>query len=135
MPTRLLLIEPEPDIAYCLDAMFTAAGYECVSSAGPAGARTLPRRARSPDVILLGVTPYGTDPPTLCRILKGLYPSAPLIVLTTDTRPPLRDDCLAAGADWVVLKPYDSDALEADVARLVERRPRRPPLRLLAAVP
>jgi DNA-binding response OmpR family regulator len=123
MPKRLLLIEPEPDIAHLLRLIFTAAGYECVSAEALADARALLGRDPPPDVIVLGVTPYGTDAPTLCRALKELWPSAPLVVLTTETRAPLRLDCLAAGADRVVMKPFDPDALEADVTRLVEGRP------------
>jgi DNA-binding response OmpR family regulator len=123
MPKRLLLIEPDVDIAHLLRLIFTAAGYECVAAEAVGDARALLGRDPPPDAILLGVTPYGTDAPTLCRTLKGLCPSAPLVVLTTEPRTPFRVDCLAAGADRVVMKPFDPDALEADVTRLVERRP------------
>jgi DNA-binding response OmpR family regulator len=123
MPKRLLLIEPEPDIAQLLEMTFTAAGYECVAAEGLADARALLGRDPPPDGIVLAVTPYGTDAPTLCRALKELWPSAPLVVLTTETRAPLRLDCLAAGADRIVMKPFDPETLEADVTRLVEGRP------------
>ncbi len=48
----------------------------------------------------------------------------PLIVVTADTAPDLRDRCLAAGADEVIFKPVAMDALFDAMGDVMARRGR-----------
>lgn len=76
------------------------------------------------DVILMDLRMPGMDGLTAIRELRSREsPKAelPVIVVTADTAPDLRERCLAAGADEVILKPVAMGVLLDAVGRMVAR--------------
>lgn len=77
-----------------------------------------------PDLVVtdLGM-PGGEGSEMIARIVRCDYGNArlPVVVLTADSRPGLRDGLLAAGADAVLAKPADPQMLLDTVSRLARR--------------
>lgn len=77
------------------------------------------------DLILMDLRMPGMDGLTAIRRIRG-RPDAkarlPVIVVTADTSQNIREDCLAAGADDVVLKPVSMDLLFDSIGRTLTNR-------------
>ncbi|MEH3106175.1 MAG: response regulator [Sphingomonas fennica] len=76
------------------------------------------------DIILMDLRMPGMDGLAAIRALRARSDEKaklPVIVVTADTALDLREDCLAQGADEVLLKPVAMTALFAAIGRLVAR--------------
>jgi DNA-binding response OmpR family regulator len=117
VPITCLVVEDEPDIVAVIGLSLPPPRYALLVADSIAAARRLLATAPSPDVVVLDwVLPDG-DADALCRELKARRPAPPVVVLTA--RGAAREAALAAGADVFILKPFDPDALQATVDRLV----------------
>jgi CheY-like chemotaxis protein len=79
---------------------------------------------RKYDIILMDLRMPGMDGLTAIRLLReGAGPNSgtPVIVVTADTAPDLRERCFAAGADEVIVKPVAMAALLDAMGRLASR--------------
>lgn len=74
--------------------------------------------ADMPDVVLLDVMMPGIDGVEVCRRIRATSPSPPphIVVYTANSRPEVRQDCLAAGADLFYSKNVPILELPALVA-------------------
>ncbi len=119
MRKRILVVEDEPDIARLLRIVFDSASHVVLSAADLATARATLEQLRPPDLVVLDlVLPDGSGL-DLCRELKASRPAVPVLVLTARAQKGAREEALAAGADLFITKPFDLEALEAVVARLL----------------
>ena len=76
------------------------------------------------DMLLVDLRMPGMDGITAIgqiRARDDAKASIPIIVVTADTAPDLRERCLAAGADDVLFKPVAMDALFDAMGRLLAR--------------
>ena len=74
------------------------------------------------DMILMDLRMPGMDGITAIEHIRGRSDAKaklPVIVVTADTAPDLRDRCIAAGADEVLFKPVAMDALFDAIGRLL----------------
>jgi CheY-like chemotaxis protein len=79
---------------------------------------------RKYDIILMDLRMPGMDGLTAIRLLRegsGPNSGTPVIVVTADTAPDLRERCFAAGADEVIVKPVAMAALLDAMGRLASR--------------
>jgi DNA-binding response OmpR family regulator len=120
---RILVVEDEPDIATIFRMLFGSAGHAVAHAAELAAARDLLERGPAPDLVILDVLLPDGDGVDLCREIKTRVPPAPVVVITADASASER--AAAAGADLVLVKPFDPDDLEAQVERLLEATPVR----------
>jgi CheY-like chemotaxis protein len=77
------------------------------------------------NVILMDLRMPGMDGLTAIRHLRateGEKASLPVIVVTADTAVDLRERCMAAGADEVIMKPVAMGALLNAMGRMVARK-------------
>lgn len=76
------------------------------------------------DMVLMDLRMPGMDGITAIKHIRA-RPDAkaklPVIVVTADTAPDLKENCLAAGADEVLFKPVAMDALFDAIGRLLAR--------------
>jgi two-component system OmpR family response regulator len=118
---RVLLAEDDPRLSDVLVQGLTEAGWdvEAVGDGLEAYGRAVSGAA--PDVLLLDWMLPGMDGLTLCRRLRDMGVTTPVLVLTA--RGAVRDRIhgLDAGADDYVPKPFDLDELLARLRALVRR--------------
>jgi DNA-binding response OmpR family regulator len=117
-PARVLLIERDPDLATVLTMLLADAGYAVVAAEALLAGRHLLARG-PPDVVLLDVSLDDARDLAACDEARSTFPATPLVVLTTCSDRAFQGACFEAGVDGVFLKPFESGALLAAVARLV----------------
>ena len=110
--TRILVVEDEPGIALGLEEDLTLEGYvvEIVRDGDTALRRAKEGRF---DMILLDVMLPGKDGFQVCRELRRLGSSTPIIVLTARTNEAEKVLGLQLGADDYVSKPFSPLELRA----------------------
>jgi DNA-binding response OmpR family regulator len=122
MHTHILVVESDLDIVVAYRMMFEDAGYVLHWAGDLRTARMLLGRAPCPDLMIFnGLVP---DDATLafCREQRAVWPLLPIILATT--QPQGRAAALAAGADFVVVKPFDvADDLLTAVMKLLPVEP------------
>jgi CheY-like chemotaxis protein len=81
-------------------------------------------RKRSYDIVLMDVEMQGmtgTDATREIRASEAAEKRVPVIALTAHADKESRDECLRAGMDDVVVKPFDPKTLRLTVSRWVRR--------------
>ena len=116
MEKRILVVEDEPDIAAVLRMLLTAVGYVVLLACDLATARAALAAPPPPDLVILDIVLPDGNGLDLCRELKATRPSLPVLVLTA--RAQEQAEAAAAGADLVLTKPFELEALEAAVGQL-----------------
>ena len=80
--------------------------------------------ANAYDILLVDLRMVGMDGLTAIRHIRGRDDEkarVPVIVVTADTAPDLRERCMEAGADDVLFKPVAMEALFDSMGRLLAR--------------
>lgn len=119
----LLVVEDEPDLTRLLRLIFDPARFTVRTASDLATARLTLARSPLPDLAIIDVILPDGSGLDLCRELKAMKPTLPVVVLTAMIA--TRNEALAAGANAFITKPFDPDALVAEVERLLA--PPRPP--------
>jgi DNA-binding response OmpR family regulator len=114
---QVLVVEDEPDIATVLRIVLEQ-GYGVTLAPDLASARAALARAGRPDLLVLDLLLPDGNGLDLCREVKAADPSLPILVLSADQRPDLKAAIEGCGADAVLQKPFEPDALESLVANL-----------------
>jgi DNA-binding response OmpR family regulator len=112
IPPRVLVIDDEPLVRWSLKAGLKAAGFEAIGAVDAAEALMLARQT-APDVILLDMSLWNTDPVRLLRELRSVAPACRVVCLAVSGQ-----EVSCAGLDGceVVRKPFDLH----EVVRVVE---------------
>jgi len=118
--TRILVVEDEPDIALGLQDDLTRQGYQVETVADGESAI---RRAsvESWDLILLDVMLPKIDGFEVCRELRRLRVSTPIIILTAKVQEAEKVLGLELGADDYVTKPFSPRELRARIKAVLRR--------------
>jgi two-component system KDP operon response regulator KdpE len=118
-PTRVLVVDDEPQIVRALRINLRARGYEV--DAAPDGRTALELAARRhPDVVVLDLGLPDMDGVEVIRGLRG-WLSVPIIVLSARHASDEKVESLDAGADDYVTKPFGMDELLARLRAAVRR--------------
>ena len=120
---NILFVEDDPMNRRVVKDMLDVAGATMAEAEdAEAGLRAI--ESGDFDVVLMDLRMPGMDGITAIRHIRA-RPDAkaalPVIVVTADTAPDLRDRCIAAGADEVIFKPVAMDALFDAIGRLLAR--------------
>jgi CheY-like chemotaxis protein len=119
---KILFIEDEPDQIVMIALRLEKNNYEVISSMdGEEGVAMAIKE--KPDLILADVIMPGIDGFEVCRRLRKnpVTKHIPIISTTAAGIDDVEHQCLAAGADDCVRKPYDSADLLTKIRRLLER--------------
>jgi two-component system KDP operon response regulator KdpE len=119
VPTRVLVVDDEPQIVRALSINLRARSYE-VHSAGTGAAALLLASKHPPDVVVLDLGLPDMDGVDVIAGLR-LWSNAPIIVLSGRTGSSEKVGALDAGAADYVTKPFAMDELMARM-RAVARR-------------
>jgi two-component system alkaline phosphatase synthesis response regulator PhoP len=127
MPTRILVVEDDPDIAQLVARYLGKAGFtpEVVSSGREALTAIT---TRAPDLLVLDLMLPQVDGLDVCRAVRGNDSTAalPIIMLTARAEESDRIVGLELGADDYLTKPFSPNELVARVRALLRRAQRGP---------
>jgi len=108
---RILIVEDEPGMARAIRRVLTRAGFETAIANGGFLAGVLLHTLR-PALMTLDLRMPGIDGHGILRFLRETPPPSPLKVLVISAEPAERlEAARAAGADGVLAKPFDNEAL------------------------
>jgi DNA-binding response OmpR family regulator len=120
MSRRILVVEDDKDISRLLELHLRDAGYE-VSLARDGTSGSELALSRSYDMIILDIMLPGLDGLELCRRIRAVSPSMPILMLTARSSELDRVVGLELGADDYVTKPFSIPELLARVKALFRR--------------
>lgn len=121
MTARIFVVEDEPKIAALLADYLSHAGYQPQIIAD--GNAVLPAfRAQAPDAVLLDVMLPGKDGLTLCRELRALSATLPILMVTARAEEIDRLLGLELGADDYIVKPFSPREVVARVKAVLRRQ-------------
>ena len=119
----ILIIEDEPDLSRLLEFHLQRRGYDTLAvHDGTAGFDTAFRRW--PDLIILDLMLPRMHGLEVCRLLKSNPHTEhiPVLVMTALDAASYRDQCLAAGAEDFLVKPFNPSELLVRVDAVFEER-------------
>ncbi len=118
-PTKVLVVDDEPQILRALRINLSVRGYEVITAA--TGAAALRAAAeKHPEVVVLDLGLPDMDGIDVLAGLRG-WTQAPVIVLSARTDSADKVEALDAGADDYVTKPFGMDELLARLRAAVRR--------------
>ena len=128
MPTRILIVEDDPDIADLVAHYLDKAGF--MTERATSGRDALAAiTAKPPDLLVLDLMLPQVDGLEICRILRSDKKTAavPIIMLTARAEESERIVGLELGADDYLAKPFSPNELVARVRALLRRANRQAP--------
>ena len=120
---KLLFVEDDPMNRRVVKDMLNVAGAQ-MAEAADAESGLAAIDAEDFDMVLMDLRMPGMDGITAIKHIRARSDAKaklPVIVVTADTAPDLRERCLHAGADEVLFKPVAMDALFDAIGRLLAR--------------
>lgn len=121
LPTRIVIVEDEPDLRDAVAEYLAANGYEVMSAENALAMRSLVE-TQSFHLAILDITMPGEDGLSLGRWLRAQMPVG-LIYATAAGSPIDRIVGLELGADDYIVKPYELRELLARVRSVLRRVP------------
>jgi CheY-like chemotaxis protein len=119
---RILVVDDEPDILLLLRFNLESAGHEVLLAAD--GMKALERiEADHPDAVLLDVMMPVLDGWGVLERLRDHPAHPPVLVVTAYPSAANEERARSLGAAGFVKKPFETEALRAEVARLISESP------------
>lgn len=107
---HILVIDDNEDILHMLKAMLQMKGYKVTLQ--PSALDIVNNlKAAMPDMIIMDMLLSGADGREVCKILKQNEEFSKIPLLMISAHPNARKDCLAAGSDFFLEKPFDMNEL------------------------
>jgi DNA-binding NtrC family response regulator len=115
---RILIVDDEPLIRWCIAQTLGTAGHGITEAQDAASALGALASMPEPDVILLDLRlPDSSDLSLLARI-RTIAPAAAVVMMTAFGTPEITSEALKLGARAVLIKPFDMHDLEQVVSSL-----------------
>ncbi len=121
MPSRILVVEDDPDIAELVEHHLSRAGYD--TSVVATGTDALEHIRKRPDLVVLDLMLPGLSGLEICRLMRSDPQTAavPIIMLTARAEEEARVEGLELGADDYVTKPFSPRELVARLRAVLRR--------------
>jgi DNA-binding response OmpR family regulator len=116
----ILVIEDDPGIQKVLNRLFVSEGFQ-VKSAHDGKEAHEAMKGTAPEIVILDLMLPGATGKELCKSLKQIFPSVPVIVLSAVTDVTDKVLLLELGADDYVTKPFSPRELLARVQTALRR--------------
>jgi DNA-binding NtrC family response regulator len=112
LPRRILIVDDEPLIRWCIAETLGTAGYGITEAQDAASALQALTDMPEPDVILLDLRLPDSSDLSLLQRIRRIAPAATVVVMTAFGTPEITAEALKLGARGVLTKPFDTRDLE-----------------------
>jgi two-component system chemotaxis response regulator CheY len=118
---RILAVDDSASMRQMVGLTLKSAGHEVVSAVDGVDGLAKANLGAPVDLVITDVNMPNMDGITLVQELRRLpqYRGVPLLVLTTEAGPEMKQRGRAAGATGWIVKPFDPDRLLATVAKVL----------------
>jgi CheY-like chemotaxis protein len=126
----VLYVEDNETNSLVMKHMLATAGIE-IAEAREAYSGLKMVDQQSFELILMDLRMPGMDGLEATRLIRSRTDAKseiPILMVTADMGADVSDDCLSAGADGLLHKPFDLDALFDAIAQTMSKRPNSPAL-------
>ncbi|MEO9147092.1 MAG: response regulator [Ginsengibacter sp.] len=103
---KVMLIDDNEDIITVIKAMLEMKGYHVFINMEVDGIENSIKEI-SPDLIIMDMLLSGFDGSKICKSLKENSHFAPIPILMISAHPDAKEECLQAGANMFLGKPFD----------------------------
>jgi DNA-binding response OmpR family regulator len=110
MQKHILIVDDNKDLLTMLTAMLKTKGYSISVSETAEGIVSTIKEIR-PDIILMDMLLSGADGREICKEIKADNEIASIPLMMLSAYPQAITDCLEAGADEFIEKPFDMKVL------------------------
>lgn len=118
--THILIIDDNEDIVMMLKAMLSLKGYKVEVRTNAIGLKEH-IESITPDLILMDMLLSGADGREICEELKADSAFSTIPILMISAHPSAQEDCLAAGTDYFLAKPFEMKDLFAMVNKALDK--------------
>jgi DNA-binding NtrC family response regulator len=118
LPRRILIVDDEPLIRWCIAETLGTAGYGISQAQDAASALRALTDMPDPDVILLDLRLPDSNDLRLLERIRTIAPAAAVVIMTAFGTPEITSDALKLGARAVLTKPFDMQDLAHVVGSL-----------------
>jgi two-component system, NtrC family, response regulator AtoC len=118
LPRRILIVDDEPLIRWCIAETLGTAGYGISQAQDAASALRALTDMPDPDVILLDLRLPDSNDLRLLERIRTIAPAAAVVIMTAFGTPEITSDALKLGARAVLTKPFDMKDLAHVVGSL-----------------
>jgi len=118
LPRRILIVDDEPLIRWCIAETLGTAGYGIIQAQDAASALRALTDMPDPDVILLDLRLPDSNDLRLLERIRTIAPAAAVVIMTAFGTPEITSDALKLGARAVLTKPFDMQDLAHVVGSL-----------------
>lgn len=115
---RVLVVDEDRPMAVNIERVLRSLGLE-VSQVNRGSEATAEFARQQPRLVTLDLTLQGIGGVTLIEHIRATYGQSTKILVITDSMPSLITKARAAGADAILNKPFDNDALRRNVRILL----------------
>jgi CheY-like chemotaxis protein len=112
---HLLVIDDNEDILFMLQAMLQHKGYQVSVKENTSNIEKFITEL-NPDIILMDMLLSGADGREVCRHIKSADALSQIPVIMLSAHPQAKAECLAAGANYFLEKPFEME----DMFRVVK---------------
>jgi signal transduction histidine kinase/CheY-like chemotaxis protein len=125
---EVLLVEDNPVNALLARTMLEKSGHRVVHAASGRLALSYLQEGPQPDLVIMDVEMPDLDGIAATRVIREREAAnsslnrLPILALTANARREDHDECIAAGMDGHLSKPFDRQDLEESIAKLIRRR-------------
>jgi DNA-binding NtrC family response regulator len=118
LPRRILVVDDEPLIRWCIAQTLGTAGHGITEAQDAASALRALADTPEPDVIILDLRLPDSSDLSLLEKVRSIAPAAAVVIMTAFGTPEITAEALKLGARRVLTKPFDMQDLEHVVSSL-----------------
>jgi DNA-binding NtrC family response regulator len=118
LPRRILVVDDEPLIRWCIAQTLGTAGHGITEAQDAASALRALADKPEPDVIILDLRLPDSSDLSLLEKVRSIAPAAAVVIMTAFGTPEITAEALKLGARRVLTKPFDMQDLEHVVSSL-----------------
>lgn len=118
MPSKILIVDDNPDFLFVLDSVLTREGYKVIK-AGDGDECLKKVESEKPDLVFLDVLMPDVDGWEVCKKIKAAFPNLPVSMCSVLSEPEDIEKSLRfAGADDHITKPLSFNKVLVTVSHL-----------------